>query len=111
MKPGATPRRGAIRTPDAHRRARDGVVTIGTVTGLVAGLGLTLFGLGAADHALAGYDAAAWVWSSAKSEVARVNGLTSRVDTRHQIPDATGHTMQLTQTDRYLVLVTRTPGW
>lgn len=110
VKPGTTPRRGAIRTRDAHRRARDGVVTIGTVTGLVAGLGLTLFGLGAADHALAGYDAAAWVWSSAKSEVARVNGLTGRVDTRHQIPDATGHTMQLTQTDRYLVLRDQNTG-
>ena len=102
VKPGALLRERAIR--DAHRRARDGVVTVGTVTGLVAGLGLTLFGLGAPDHAMAGYDSAAWVWSSAKSEVARVNGLTGRVDTRYQIPDATGHAMQLTQTDRYLVL-------
>lgn len=83
---------------------RGGLVTIGTVVALVAAMGLTILGLGAADHAVANYDASSWLWSAVRSEMARVNGVTGRVDTRLQIPRAQGHTMQVTQTDRFLIL-------
>jgi hypothetical protein len=88
----------------AKKRSKGAVVTITVVVGLVAAMGLTLLGLGVADHAVANYDASSWLWSSSKSEMARVNGVTSRVDTRLQVPSARGHTMQVTQTDRYLIL-------
>ena len=48
-------------------------------------MGLTVLGLGAADHAVASYDASSWLWSTAKSEIARVNGVTARVDTRVEV--------------------------
>lgn len=86
------------------RRMRGGLVTIGTVMALVAAMGLTVLGLGAADNAVASYDASAWLWSAAKSEIARVNGVTGRVDTRVEVPQALSHTMQVTQTDRFLIL-------
>jgi len=89
---------------------RNSIVTIGTVLGIVAAMGLTLFGLGAADHAVASFDASSWLWSSTRSELARVNGATGRVDTRYKIPDATGHSMQVNQTDRYLVLRDQNTG-
>ena len=63
-------------------RSRGGLVTIGTVLSLVTGLGLTVLGLGAADQAVARFDAASWMWSKSKGEMARVNGVTARVDTR-----------------------------
>ena len=85
-------------------RTRGGLVTLGTVVGLVVALGITLFGTGAANNAVASFDASAWLWSSNKSEVARVNGVTGRVDTRTRITDARGHTMQVTQSDRYVIL-------
>nr|WP_232072723.1 fibronectin type III domain-containing protein [Phytohabitans flavus] len=83
---------------------RGGIVTIATVLGLVAAMGLTVLGLGAADHAVASYDASSWLWSSLRSEMARVNGVTGRVDTRLQIPRGQGHRMQVSQTDRFLIL-------
>lgn len=83
---------------------RGGIVTIATVLGLVAAMGLTILGLGAADHAVASYDASSWLWSSLRSEMARVNGVTGRVDTRLQIPRGQGHRMQVSQTDRFLIL-------
>ncbi|GLH98872.1 fibronectin type III domain-containing protein [Phytohabitans aurantiacus] len=83
---------------------RGGLVTIGTVVTLVAAMGLTILGLGAADHAVANYDASSWLWSSLRSEMARVNGTTGRVDTRLQIPKGQNHTMQVAQTDRFLIL-------
>ena len=95
---------------NANRRTRDSIVTIGTVLGLVAAMALTLFGLGAANQAVAGYDASSWLWSAAKSEVARANGLTGKVDTRHQIPNSAGHLMQVSQTDRYLILRDQNTG-
>ncbi|MFY1699668.1 fibronectin type III domain-containing protein [Solwaraspora sp. WMMA2101] len=91
----------AVRRP---LRGRGALVTIGTVTALVAGMGLTVLGLGAADHAVAGYDASSWLWSSARSELARVNGLTGRVDTRVEVADSRSHQMQIVQTDQFLVL-------
>lgn len=85
-------------------RKRGWLVTGGTVGALVAAMGLTVLGLGSADHAVASFDASSWLWSAAKSEMARVNGLTARVDTRFQVPRAHGHAMQVAQTDRFLIL-------
>jgi len=91
--------------PDGRRRrGRGTLVTVGTVTALVVGMGLTVLGLGAADHAAAGYDASSWLWSSARSELARVNGLTGRVDTRVEVADAQGRQTQVVQTDQFLIL-------
>ncbi|MEU6073638.1 fibronectin type III domain-containing protein [Micromonospora sp. NPDC047074] len=83
---------------------RGGLVTIATVAALLAAMGLTLHGLGAADNAVASYDASSWLWSAARSEMARVNGVTARVDTRVGIPGARRHPVQVVQTDRLLVL-------
>ncbi|SCL15123.1 Fibronectin type III domain-containing protein [Micromonospora nigra] len=85
-------------------RWRGGLVTVGTVLALLAALGLTVLGLGSADNAVASFDASSWLWSSARSELARVNGVTGRVDTRVEVPDARRHSMQVTQTDRLLVV-------
>ncbi|MBB4961889.1 hypothetical protein FHR38_005622 [Micromonospora polyrhachis] len=97
VDPATTPRRRS-------RRIRGGVVTIGTVGALVAAMGLTVLGLGAADNAVASYDASSWLWSAAKGELARVNGLTGRADTRVQVPTGRTHPVQVAQTDRLLVL-------
>ncbi|MGC1215281.1 MAG: fibronectin type III domain-containing protein, partial [Micromonospora sp.] len=83
---------------------RGGLVTVGVVTALLAAMGLTVLGLGAADNAVANYDASSWLWSMSRSEMARVNGVTARVDTRVEIPAARRHQMQVTQTDRLLIL-------
>ncbi len=91
-------------------RGKGGWVTLGVVVGLLVALGITLFGLGATDHALASSNASAWLWSANKGEVARVNGETGRVDTRYKVIDGQGHVMQVTQTDRYLVLRDLTTG-
>jgi hypothetical protein len=81
-----------------------------TVASLVAGLGLTVLGLGAADQAVASYDAASWVWSRAKGEMARINGVTARVDTRVDVPGARAHQVQVSQTDRFVILRDVTTG-
>lgn len=85
-------------------RKRGWLVTGGTVTALVAAMGLTVLGLGATDNAVASFDASSWLWSAVKSEMARVNGVTARVDTRLRVPNAHGHAMQVSQTDRFLIL-------
>ncbi|PWR09063.1 hypothetical protein DKT68_13955, partial [Micromonospora acroterricola] len=90
--------------PRSRSRLRGGLVTVGTVTALLAAMGLTVLGLGAADNAVANYDASSWLWSAARSELARVNGVTARVDTRTEVPGARRHPMQVTQTDRLLIL-------
>ncbi|MBB5825556.1 fibronectin type III domain-containing protein [Micromonospora carbonacea] len=87
-----------------RRRWRGGLVTVGTVSALLAAMGLTVLGLGAADNAVANYDASSWLWSAARSELARVNGVTARVDTRVEVPDARRHPVQVVQTDRLLIL-------
>ena len=51
-------------------RRGGGLVTLGTVVGLIAVLGLTLFGTGAANNAVASYDVSSWLWSNDKGEVA-----------------------------------------
>ena len=66
--------------------------------------GLTVLGVGAADTAVANFDASSWLWSTTRGEVDRVNGVTARVDTRTKIKDAQNHEIQVTQTDKYLVL-------
>ncbi|GAA3346786.1 hypothetical protein GCM10020358_59120 [Amorphoplanes nipponensis] len=85
-------------------RSRGGLVTLGTVLSLVTGLGLTVLGLGAADQAVASYDAASWVWSRTKGETARINGITARVDTRVNVPQARGHQVQVSQNDRFVIM-------
>ncbi|HYN92951.1 MAG TPA: fibronectin type III domain-containing protein [Pilimelia sp.] len=85
-------------------RLLGGLVTVGTVLALVVAMGLTVLGLGATDHAVANYDASSWLWSRVKGELARVNGGTAKVDTRVKVPAAAGHGMQVTQTDRFLLL-------
>jgi len=91
-------------------RSRGGLVTFGVVIGLLAALGITLFGLGSVNHALATSNASAWLFSSTKGEVARVNGETGKVDTRFKVVDAQGHVIQVSQSDRYLMLRDLTTG-
>jgi len=62
-------------------RGKGGLVTVGTVAALLIGIAATIFGLGAVKNAIANYDAASWLWSTNKGEVARVNGVTGRADT------------------------------
>src|SRR4051812_39057935 len=97
---------------DVGRRSRTkgGLVTLATVVGLGIAMGVTLLGSGTANHAVASFDASSWLWSKGKGEVARVNGVTGRVDTRTKITDAQGHTMQVTQSDRYVILRDLTTG-
>jgi hypothetical protein len=71
---------------------------------LVGSMAATITGLGAANRALDVQDASSWLWSSRKGEISRVNALNGKVDTRHKIVDSQGHTVQVTQTDRYLIL-------
>jgi hypothetical protein len=85
-------------------RTRGGLVTIGVVVALVAGLGLTVLGLGAADQAVASFDSASWVWSRTKGEMARINGVTAKVDTRVDVPGARGHELAVSQNDKYVIL-------
>ncbi|WP_433085130.1 fibronectin type III domain-containing protein [Dactylosporangium sp. CA-052675] len=80
------------------------LITGGTIAALVAVLGLTLWGTGSANHAVASFDVSAWLWSADKGEIARVNGVTGKVDTRTKISDAQGHSMEVTQSDRFVIL-------
>ncbi len=85
-------------------RRRGGLVTIGTVLSLVTGLGLTVLGLGSADQAVASFDAASWVWSKGQGEMARINGVTAKVDTRVDVAAGRNHQMQVSQNDRFVIL-------
>jgi fibronectin type III domain protein len=75
-----------------------------TVLALMGGLGLTVLGLGSADQAVASFDAASWVWSRTKGEVARINGVTAKVDTRVKVPKGRGHQLEISQNDRFVIL-------
>ncbi|GIE89750.1 fibronectin type III domain-containing protein [Actinoplanes regularis] len=77
---------------------------MGTVLALTAGLGLTVLGLGKADEAVASFDAASWVWSRVKGEVSRVNGVTAKIDTRVDVGQARGHGLDVSQSDRFVIL-------
>ncbi|HEU4347121.1 MAG TPA: fibronectin type III domain-containing protein [Actinoplanes sp.] len=99
--------RGGVQVVTTLKRAwrsRGGLVTIGVVVSLITGLGLTVLGLGSADQAVASFDAASWVWSKPKGEMARINGVTARVDTRVDVPKARGHQLQVSQNDRFVIL-------
>jgi hypothetical protein len=91
-------------------RTKGGVVTIVTVLSLVAAMGLTWFGLSVNDHVSANYDASSWLWSMTRGELARVNGLTGKVDTRQAVTTSQGHLMEVSQSDRYLILRDQSTG-
>jgi hypothetical protein len=99
-------RGGASRTVarPVRRGGRGVIITLATVLVLLVATGLTLLGLGVTDNAVANFDASSWLWSSSKGEVDRVNGVTARVDTRTKIKDAQNHEIQVSQTDKYLLL-------
>jgi fibronectin type III domain protein len=99
-----------LRRAGTGARAGGGLVTFGTVAGLLVAIGLTLFGVGAANHTISSFDASSWLWSSNKGEVSRANGVTGRVDTRYKVQDSQGHSVQVSQTDRYVVLRDLTTG-
>src|SRR5687767_14260597 len=85
-------------------RTKGGLVTILTVLSLVGAIGATWFGLSVNDHVAANYDASSWLWSNIQGELARVNGLTGTTDTRQAVPNAKGHPVELSQSDRYLIM-------
>lgn len=87
-----------------NRRAWGGLVTVAVILSMLIAMAVTLLGSGAANHAIASFDASSWLWSNSKGEIARVNGVTGRVDTRYKVADGQGHTMQVTQNDQYVVL-------
>ncbi len=92
-------------------RTKGGVVTIVTVLAMVVAMGLTWFGLSAGDHVSAGYDSSSWMWSLTRGELARVNGLTGKVDTRSQALSASqGHYVQVSQSDRFLIMRDQNTG-
>jgi hypothetical protein len=80
------------------------IITLTTVIALLLATALTVLGIGAADNAVANVDASSWLWSSTRGEVDRVNGVTARVDTRTRVKDAQNHEIQISQTDKYLIL-------
>jgi hypothetical protein len=94
--------------PDADEKAessgKGSIITLTTVIALLLATALTVLGIGATDNAVANYDASSWLWSSGRGEVDRVNGVTARVDTRTKIKDAQNHEIQISQTDKYLIL-------
>src|SRR3954471_8301523 len=102
-----------VEVPAAPKRrwfSKGYLVTMGTVLVLTGGLGLTVLGLGSADQAVASYDAASWVWSQARGEVARINGITAKVDTRVNVPRTRGHQVAVVQNDRFVILRDQTTG-
>ncbi len=92
-------------TEHSGRSRRVGpLVTISTVVAVLAAACLTLFGLGAFDRAVAVYDPNDWLFSKAKGELGRVNGGTAKVDTRVKVAGTANHTVEVSQSDRYLVV-------
>jgi Fibronectin type III domain len=88
-----------------RRGSRTGsVVTALTVVALLATAAVSVLGFGSADHAIADYNPVAWLFSSDRGEVARVNGEAAKVDTRVPVPGAAQHPVELSQSDRYLLL-------
>ena len=83
---------------------RGPIITISIVLVLVIATGLTVLGLGVDNTTISNFDASSWLVSSNRSEVDHVNGVTAKVDTRARIKDAQNHEIQITQTDRYLIL-------
>jgi Fibronectin type III domain len=79
-------------------------VTVGTVVVVLAAACVTLFGLGAFDRAVAVYNPTDWLFSQVKGELGRVNGTTAKVDTRVKVNGTAGHHVDVSQSDRYLVV-------
>ena len=102
--PGFIETDGDIDLPGGQSGNKGTIITLTTVIALLAATALTVLGLGAADTAVANFDASSWLWSSGRSEVDRVNAVTARVDTRTKINDSQNHEIQITQTDKYLIL-------
>lgn len=88
----------------AESSGKGSIITLTTVIALLLATALTVLGIGATDNAVANYDASSWLWSSTRGEVDRVNGVTARVDTRSKVKDAQNHEIQISQTDKYLIL-------
>jgi hypothetical protein len=86
------------------------VVTISTVVAVLAATCLTLFGLGAFDRAVAVYEPNNWLFSRSKGELSRVNGNTAKVDTRVKVAGTNGHDVEVSQSDRYLVVRDKATG-
>jgi hypothetical protein len=91
-------------TPVPRRRRWSGSVTSGVLALTLAAVTGSVFGLGAGDRALSVYDAHAWLPSQHRGELGRVNALTGRVDTRMALDGTRDHAVQVTQTDRYLIV-------
>src|SRR5256885_2568275 len=79
------------------------LVTISTVVAVLAAACLTLFGIGAFDRAVAVYDPTDWLFSKSKGELGRVNGGTAKVDTRVKVAGTANHSVEVSQSDRYLI--------
>lgn len=83
---------------------RGWMMTVAVVVVVLAGLVITIFGLGPDDHAVASGNGNSWLWSTEKGELARVNAETGRVDTRFRVTDAQGHLVEVVQTDGHVIL-------
>jgi hypothetical protein len=83
---------------------RGPIITISIVLVLVVATGLTVLGLGVTDTNITNFDASSWLYSSGRGEVDHVNGVTAKVDTRARIKDAQNHEIEVTQTDKYVIL-------
>lgn len=96
--------------PAAGSSGRGSIVTLTTVIGLLLATALTVLGVGAANNAVANFDASSWLFSSSRGEADHVNGVTARVDTRTRVKDTQNHEIHVSQTDRYLILRDLTTG-
>jgi len=98
-------------TEHSGRSRRVGpVVTISTVVAVLAAACLTLFGLGAFDRAVAVYEPENWLFSKSKGELSRVNGGTAKVDTRVKVAGTVDHVVEVSQSDRYLIVRDKDTG-
>ncbi|MBA3488785.1 MAG: hypothetical protein H0T78_04435, partial [Longispora sp.] len=91
-------------------RSSGPLVSLTVVIAVLAATALTAFGLGIADKAVAVYNASSWVWSTRSGELSRINGIKGSVDTRTKVKDSQGHEVQVTQSDRYLIIRDLTTG-
>ncbi|MFY1636181.1 fibronectin type III domain-containing protein [Solwaraspora sp. WMMB335] len=80
-----------------------------SITGGIVGLVLLAMALSVAiaadpDREVITTVPAAWLFSRAEGELGRVNGETARVDTRVDLDDSAGHQVEVSQTDRHLIV-------
>jgi hypothetical protein len=81
-----------------------GFASVGVVAVLVGSMLATVFGAGAASRVLNISDGNVWLWSSQKGEAGRVNTASGKVDQRVPLTDAHGHRVQITQTDKHVLI-------